>query len=906
MADARDIAAELTRAEVQARLFGTAPESVMFSRFRVLQLIGAGAMGSVYAAHDPQLDRKIALKLIRLGRGNDTEKGRARLLREARALAQLAPPNVVAVYDAGEIAGQVFLAMALVDGTTLRQWQEQQPRSWRELAKMYLQVARGLAEVERSGLVHRDFKPSNVVVGDDGQARIIDFGLARTGDDADEPAVLGFPDEELSSTLTRTGALLGTPFYMAPEQHRGDAADARSDQYSFCVALYEALYGEHPCTWTSRIELVEAVTAGTFADEPASSKVPAALRRLVLRGLDPNPAKRLPSMDALVEELSALVDGARRRKLRAGVFAAVAVAAGVAIGVTATRSGANNDVATRQKRCLVRADALAAVWTDAQRGKARGAFDSADRRLGRDTFNRVERAVDAHLRVGKRVYTAACKSADDAGQSTQLFDRRMLCIKRSVGRVESLIEQLSGGERAVVLKAVDAVDKLPSFEHCANVDRLAGRPALPSDTTKLTAAMVQLAKAQVLAYTGKYREALLGARLVLADPAATYPVLRAEAHLLAGWLLQMTQKFAAARTSLEAAGKAAAAAKDDRLVALATMRLMGALTLAQKLDEAKAMLAAAETAVIRVGEERAVKAEFEGQVATLLANRGDLEAAKRRNAEAIRLYRQLNDRFNLAATMESRAFLLMRVHELTKAESLLRKVLGMREARLGRMHPRVADVLTVLGKVQQGNGNLDAAGDTLRRADSIYGGASTPPEILNNLGDIELVKKRYKSALELFRRAERAIARKHGSSFPAVAYSVDKQAKVELERGRVDAARALVKRALAIWDKAFPGNHPDKAIGWSTLATIEMRTNNHKAARDLLLRVIDAWTKALGANNGLLAQQHADLGECYLALGQRGKAVEALQRALALGGKLKPPYFFRAKTDQLLARARKP
>ncbi len=213
-------------------------------RYVILDRIGAGGMGVVYAAYDPELDRRVALKLLRTDRF--AAPGHLRLLREAKALARLTHPNVVAVHDAGTFGDQVFVAMELVEGETLRQWLEAGARSWREVLDRLLAAGRGLAAAHAAGLVHRDFKPENVLLGRDGRVRVVDFGLAKAlADAAEEPAA---PDSggELASPLTEWGAVLGTPAYMAPEQIRGIAADARSDQFSFCVALYEALYGERP------------------------------------------------------------------------------------------------------------------------------------------------------------------------------------------------------------------------------------------------------------------------------------------------------------------------------------------------------------------------------------------------------------------------------------------------------------------------------------------------------------------------------------------------------------------------------------------------------------------------------------------------------------------------------------
>ncbi len=308
------------------------------SRYVVLRRIGAGGMGVVYAAYDPQLDRKVALKLLRTGIGLGEGEARARLVREAQAIAQLSHPNVVAVYDVGTTTeGEVYVAMEFVDGDTLTQWLHRWDRPWREILEVFREAGRGLAAAHGVGLLHRDFKPDNVLVGGDGRVRVTDFGLARslvTGG-ADEgsapkaqPAAVGVP---LRVTLTATGAVMGTPRYMAPEQLRGQDVSAAADQFSFCVALYEALYGHHPIPGDTAVKIVE---------ENARAQVPAAPDRapswiwpILQRGLDPQPAKRFPSMAALIIELTPPMPSPRRRTYIA-VAAATALVMGGAAAAT--------------------------------------------------------------------------------------------------------------------------------------------------------------------------------------------------------------------------------------------------------------------------------------------------------------------------------------------------------------------------------------------------------------------------------------------------------------------------------------------------------------------------------------------------------------------------------------------
>jgi serine/threonine protein kinase len=293
------------RAEEASRL----PRGTRVGRYVVQELVGTGAMSTVYAAHDPDLDRLIALKLLRSHDGGD--ELRARLFREAKAMARLSHPDVITVHDVGAYGALLFVAMELVVGGTLRDWLAREARDWRQVLAVFLRAGRGLACAHAAGLVHRDFKPDNVLVGDDGRVRVTDFGLARGVREVAGPGEdLGsFPGDALDATITRTGALVGTPAYMAPEQLLGASADARSDMFGFSVALYEALYGERPFAGTNIAALRTSTASGVLRAAPLTSPVPEAVREVLVRGLRPRPDDRFPSMDALLCALDASVRG---------------------------------------------------------------------------------------------------------------------------------------------------------------------------------------------------------------------------------------------------------------------------------------------------------------------------------------------------------------------------------------------------------------------------------------------------------------------------------------------------------------------------------------------------------------------------------------------------------------------
>lgn len=329
--------------ETQDAAAGSAPSerarvTQRLGRFLLLRALGEGGMGTVFAAYDEQLDRKVAVKLLH-PRGLEDGTQRQRVLREAQAMARVSHPHVIHVYEVGELGSQIFIAMEYIDGMTLAERQERRQESWRAILDLYMQAGQGLLAAHRTGLVHRDFKPENVLVDKDGCARVADFGLARL--QGDTVPVLPLPmmsssQPILASPLTATGTISGTPAYMAPEQFRGDAVDSRSDQFSFCVALYEALYKQRPFAGESVPEIASEVITGRVRPIPQNSLVPIEIWKALSRGLARDPQQRFSSMEELLAALD--IDGendpagARRARTR---FSAIIGLVTVLLGSTA-------------------------------------------------------------------------------------------------------------------------------------------------------------------------------------------------------------------------------------------------------------------------------------------------------------------------------------------------------------------------------------------------------------------------------------------------------------------------------------------------------------------------------------------------------------------------------------------
>jgi serine/threonine protein kinase len=390
-------------------------------RYLVLSALGAGGMGVVFAAWDPQLGRKIALKLLRSSVASSSKDARTRLRREAQAIAQLSHPNVVSIYDVGTTDdGALYIAMEFVEGDTLTSWLRSYPRTWREIVDVFRQAARGLLAAHSVGLLHRDFKPDNVLVGGDGRVRVTDFGLARSVLVPDEAAQAKPVMSALDVALTATGTVLGTPRYMPPEQLTGPDLDSRSDQFSFCVALYEALYGRHPLPGGTSVAMLDH--GERAAAPPVGTKVPPAVCRAVLRGLERDRARRFPSMGAVIDALEVRP---QRSPLR---YAGLATLAILFAGATTAAVIAQQRAPAEPPRDFLSIDELFAK-VDAQTTEIRRLNDEGERdrtalaraehereqerARGRDKDAEIERLTGlvSHLRVALQGAAAQARAA---------------------------------------------------------------------------------------------------------------------------------------------------------------------------------------------------------------------------------------------------------------------------------------------------------------------------------------------------------------------------------------------------------------------------------------------------------------------------------------------------------------
>ena len=730
-------------------------------RYVVLGLVGRGGMGEVYAAYDHELDRKVAVKLLRIKPGNGVSlaEGRQRTLREAQAIARLSHPNVVVVYDVRTFEEQVFIAMEFVDGNTVTYWLQSQQRSFQEIIKVFMAAGRGLQAAHDKELIHRDFKPDNVMVGRDGQVRVMDFGLARQVSDKPENTQAAAPvarpsaeaavapDEDGMSTLvinnpnvsqtvdtnekhnsglfdtqlTRTGAgdMIGTPAYMAPEQFLGAATDARTDQFSFCVALYEALYGDRPFGGNSMSALTANVVQGNVKEAPNGTKVPPWVRRILLRGLRPNVGERFPSMKALLEALEKNPAVARRR--RAMTIAAALLPVLVGLGV-------RQSVASHQSVCGSGADRLAGVWEltapgveSPRQAAIHRAFLATGKTYAADVYASVKRILGAYAEGWAGMYREACEATHVRGeQSSEVLDLRMSCLQERLGGLRALTQVYSSASGEVVENAVSAANTLGSLERCADVPLLRSvvrPPEDPATRARVDDLRRRLADLKAQFGAGSWR-AGVGATDALANEARAlgYQPLTAETLALVGReRIKLADGPGGAKALEEAFWQADASRHDDVRADVATDLVWGFGYLQNDYAEAHRWASTAEAVLRRLGG-------HDLERAWLLNNLAGVEGLQGRKDESLR--------FN------------------EEALALKQKAWGPDHPDVGISEGNVAVALEDMGRQQEALAHIDRSIEILRQ-----GLGAEHPDVatqLSNRGEILNALGRYREARQSF------------------------------------------------------------------------------------------------------------------------------------------------------------
>jgi tetratricopeptide (TPR) repeat protein len=806
-----------------------APRAI--GRFVVMDVLGQGAMGLVLAAYDPDLDRKVALKLLRPGAFGSEADAAERMLREARAMAKLSHPNVLAIHETGKLDGQIFLAMEFAPGGTLRAWCEE-PRPWRDVLGKFVQAGRGLEAAHEAGLVHRDFKPTNVLLGKSGEARVADFGLV--GVNAIDGEV-----GELDITLTATGTLLGTPAYMAPEQHeRGDVGPA-ADQFAFCVSLWEALHRVPPFAGTTVRAIAENVRAHRVIAPPDDSAVPVWLTNVLRRGLAIAPEERWPSMHALLDELAHDPAIARRRRVRwlGGAVAGMIAVAGSIAAVHASVDGPTCEHMDRS---------LAGVWDAERAAVVRAAFGDDD------TFQRVAATLDAYTSAWVTARRTACEATHVHGdQSTELLDRKVACLDRRLVAVDALVDLLATPTPEVRERALGAALRLPSLTECANpaLSSVIAPPVDAETRSVVERIRADLAAAKALGDTGQYKAGRARAiELAARAEALGYAPALAEALYRRGHLEMYDGEAALAVTTFEQALLAAADAHDDLLAAEILSDSIYVLgDQLQRPADALRLRAPAEAALRRAGGDRETAANLDANLARVLQADGKFAAS----------------------------------------QALLERAIATKEQLTGRDSFDVARALTSLGNALYEQGKYDEALARHERAVAIWRAAfgDTHPDVLgveNNIANVQHSTRDYAGARARYERILAGLIERVGPDHPRIGDLNLNLGNTLVQLGEHAAAIACFERAIAIYVAAYGETNADVADTYNAIGNTHYETDHYAEA-------LRAFERAVSIREALEHGSGADVtypligvAETLLIVGRADAALPHAERAMKI------------------------
>lgn len=833
---------EVTVAGVQPGTVAESPDAgSTLGRYLVIRELGRGGMGVVLRAYDPKLQREVALKVLRTK--SLTEDAKTRMVREARLMAKLSHPNVVAVYDVEfEHTQRVVIAMELVDGVTLEDWLEGE-RSWPEIQGRFVLAGRGLAAAHEAGILHRDFKPANVLVGR-GEQRVLvtDFGLARTPDPGPVTPAEGVLASGSSASiriaddgrtdLTKAGVVMGTPKYMSPEQHRGAELTAASDQYAFCVSLWRGLTGALPFEGP-----LEELAAGKNEGPPPWPKHAPAPRRTVeaiRRGLSPGPQDRWPSMPALLEALQPA-----RRSPRWWVLGAGATLATAAVLWTMSERPATS--------CTGAAAQIEHVWSPEQRARGSAAFVDTDLPYAQASWTAASQLLDDYVQRWREAYTEACEATTIRGErSPATMDLQMVCLQRARRGLAGTVDVLTSADPGVVDKAVRIVESMPAIERCADLELLLAQVPPPSsaqDAQRVDEAEAALAKAKPLTIAGRFAEvAPLVEEAKRSMQGIEYAPTLVKLDMAKAVLLEAGGDFAEAKVAYEATMQSALAARQWTLAAkaAATVVTVAGARLAHY-DEAYAF------------------AQFASALIPLTEDPIEVEVALRNN---------------VAITYELHG-------RLEEAEAEHRRGLALTEETYGPADRRSGKFRNNLGLVLEVQGRFDEALEQYEAARGIWEEAYGPlhPVVIlirGNIANIYFQQARFDEALAEQRDVLRTRIEVLGEAHPEVGLARANLGNTYLMLERFEEAEPEIRAALETMRGAYGPSHPDTLTCINALGQLLTHTERAPAAAEMLREATDSLATSLGKqadSHPLIVRLRGNLASALMESGRREEAI---------------------------------
>lgn len=831
--------------------------------YRLKRKLGAGGMGIVFLAWDEDLERDVALKVHR---GPIRDRDVQRLGREAKVMARLSHPNVVGVYQVGTHEEMLYVAMEYVDGGTMRHWNERVSPSWRELTELCVGIGEGLLAAHSVGIVHRDLKPDNVLVGKDGRPRVADFGLARLweGGELSEDADADEAEPSGLERFTVTGAIVGTPAYMSPEQFAGNETGPAADQFSLCVLLYEALCGQRPFEGATSLELAEAVLNGEVRAPPKGLDAPRELVDLVLTGLRPRPDERHESVEVLVRRLKAVL-GRRRRRLIVGTGA-------VGLSIAAV-TGFSAATAMVPSACEDIDDPLRAFYDDARRAEIQDALGQA----APDVAERVVARLDAFAAEWTSQRAEACEATSVRKERSELeLGLRMACLDRMAARFEGLTSELATPGELPGLSAASISAMLPDLSACEDVDtlekldnRFASRSARDSSAADraYAEALRLIDQANVRQRFGRADVVSLAQQALAVATEHQLPVPQLYAHLLLGQEAQGQGDLEMAAEHRRSAGRLAASAGDDTAAVTVMLGRASQALAAGKLELAMTHLDYADEYLARVVDEAG--RDYQRNIARVLQGRISLYSGDQEQAIALLepALEQLDDSEpTMVVGLETLASAYDTAGRIDDAIAAYDRVYALQVERLGSGAPELAGTLQNQALLDAELRRYEPALERLGRAQEILTAAETVPassrsNLEANLGYVH----RLSGNLEPARKHQEAALKMRVESFsedhPAVANSLDELGAIARLEGKFEESIEHLERALAVRENAFGPRHARAAI-----------TLTH-------------------------------LGRTYIAAGDNAKAVDVLSVALEIREASHADPFYWAQTELEMARA---
>lgn len=878
-------------------------------RYVALAELGRGAMGRVLRAYDPKLQREVALKLVHASQLSGDSH--LRMVREARAMARLSHPNVVSVYDVEDASGTIMVAMEFVEGLTLRGWLLEQDRSWSEIVRTFSAAGQGLAAAHGEGLLHRDFKPANVLVAFDGRVKVTDFGLARSSAGRDslspaDPSVQltvssdSLDDVSIDTALTQAGTVMGTPRYMAPEQHLGAELGPAVDQYGFCVALWEALCGSPPFTGE---KLLKSKLCGP-PRWPSDVAVPRVIVETIIRGLAPTPGARWPSMHALLAALA--FDPAQRRRRVLSALGITAVL-GLAVATTIMWNSAE------AKQCRGSEAQLSGIWDEARAAKAHASFSATPTVSADAMWALVHPHMNAYAQRWTAAHTEACTATSIRGErSAAVLDLSMACLHRAKLDLRAASDVLVQADADVVLKAHNVINALPNLARCADVDALRADipPPLPEHAEAVDTIQAQLSRAKALLSAGLYAKATTE----LAEAEAgwehvKYAPLHTELVLAQARLMEATGDYKAAETGFGEGLRSGTQHGQWALVLRAAIELLYVTGGVLGRPAEGLRLQGLIEGLLQRSPNTHVEAVYHLNLATLRGSQGKYTEAESEQRVALELLQSAAYPVEtvIATAHSNLGASLSALGRHSEAEAEQRIALALWRNTLGPDHPQLAQAYSNLAGDMFGRGSYAEAEQQIRQALALYAATLKPehPNIASTRGNLatclQLQDKLAQAEIEA-RRSLAALTNALGSEHPRVALGHSNLASILEGQGKYAEAEVEYRRGLALRESINRADHPDVGSAQRGLASVLLAQGRNDEAEPLAAGALAISQTTYGADNLLLADNHSILGRILLAQGNYAEAETQLRRALALNeGELGPTHIETAYSQSLLA-----